>query len=49
MMLDHLGERDAAARVMAALEETTSHGIGTVQGKEPTEAITAAVLSWLSQ
>jgi tartrate dehydrogenase/decarboxylase/D-malate dehydrogenase len=49
MMLDHLGERDAAARVMAALEKTTSHGIGTVQGKHRTEAITAAVLSRLSQ
>jgi tartrate dehydrogenase/decarboxylase/D-malate dehydrogenase len=49
MMLDHLGERDAAARVMAALEKTTSHGISTVQGKHRTEAITAAVLSRLSQ
>jgi tartrate dehydrogenase/decarboxylase/D-malate dehydrogenase len=48
MMLDHLGEADAAARVMAALEQTTSRGIGTVQGKERTEAITAAVLSSLS-
>jgi tartrate dehydrogenase/decarboxylase/D-malate dehydrogenase len=48
MMLDHLGEGDAAARVMAALEQTTSRGIGTVQGKERTEAITADVLSSLS-
>ncbi|MET4177137.1 tartrate dehydrogenase/decarboxylase/D-malate dehydrogenase [Bradyrhizobium sp. LA6.1] len=48
MMLDHLGEREAAARVMAALEATTSDGIGTIQGKERTDAITAAVLSRLS-
>ena len=48
MMLDHLGEREAAARVMAALEATTSRGIGTVQGKERTDAITAAVLSEIS-
>lgn len=48
MMLDHLGECGAAARVMAALEATTSRGIGTVQGKERTDAITAAVMSELS-
>ncbi len=48
MMLEHLGEVGAAARVMAALEATTSGGIGTVQGKERTDAITAAVLSRLS-
>ena len=48
MMLDHLGEAKAAARVMAALEATTSHGIGTIPGKERTDAITAAVLSRLS-
>ncbi|GLR88570.1 tartrate dehydrogenase [Bradyrhizobium iriomotense] len=48
MMLDHLGEREAAARVMAALEATTSRGIGTIQGKERTDAVTAAVLSKLS-
>jgi tartrate dehydrogenase/decarboxylase/D-malate dehydrogenase len=48
MMLDHLGEREAAAGIMAALEATTCRGIGTVQGKERTDAITAAVLSELS-
>jgi len=48
MMLDHLGEHDAAARIMAALEATTFDGIGTIQGKERTDAITAAVLSRLS-
>ncbi|QOZ36424.1 tartrate dehydrogenase [Bradyrhizobium sp. CCBAU 53421] len=48
MMLEHIGEADAAARVMAAIEATTSSGIGTVPGKECTEAISAAVLSRLS-
>jgi tartrate dehydrogenase/decarboxylase/D-malate dehydrogenase len=48
MMLEHLGEANAAARVMAALEATTSSGFGTVRGKDRTEAITAAVLSRLS-
>lgn len=47
MMLDHLGERDAARRVMAALEATTAQGIATVQGKHSTDAITAAVLAAL--
>jgi tartrate dehydrogenase/decarboxylase / D-malate dehydrogenase len=48
MMLEHLGEADAAVRVMAALEANTARGIGTVPGKKRTEAITAAVLSRLS-
>jgi tartrate dehydrogenase/decarboxylase/D-malate dehydrogenase len=47
MMLEHLGEADAAVRVMAALEATTARGSGTVPGKKRTEAITAAVLSRL--
>lgn len=45
MLLEHLGERAAAARVMAAIERTTSAGIGTVPGR--TEAITRAVLDRL--
>lgn len=48
MMLDHLGEKDAAARIMAALEQTTARGIGTVPGKDRTDVITAAVLAALS-
>lgn len=48
MMLDHLGEKDAAVRIMAALEQTTARGIGTVPGKEKTDVITAAVLAALS-
>lgn len=47
MMLDHLGETAAAARIMAALETTTARGIGTVPGKHRTDVITDAVLSAL--
>jgi tartrate dehydrogenase/decarboxylase/D-malate dehydrogenase len=45
MMLEHLGEQDAANAVMAAIEATTASGIGTVPGKDRTDAITAAVLA----
>lgn len=48
MMLDHLGESDAAGRVMTALEATTARGIGTVPGKDRTDAITAAVIAALT-
>lgn len=44
MMLDHLGETAAAARIMAALEATTAAGFGTVPGKDRTDLITAEVL-----
>jgi tartrate dehydrogenase/decarboxylase / D-malate dehydrogenase len=47
MMLDHLGETKAAAAIMAAIERTTASGIGTVAGKDRTEAITAAILAAL--
>ncbi len=47
MMLDHLGETDAAAAIMAALERTTASGMGAIPGKDRTEAITAAVLAAL--
>jgi len=47
MMLEHLGEADAAKRVMAALEMATGRGIGTVPGKDKTDVITAAVLAAL--
>jgi len=43
MMLDHLGEGAAAARVMAAVEQVTARGIGTVPGRDSTSAITAAI------
>ena len=45
MMLEHLGERAAANAVMAAIEATTASGIGTVPGKDRTDAITAALLA----
>ncbi|MDW9551683.1 tartrate dehydrogenase [Sinorhizobium meliloti] len=47
MMLEHLGEREAAGMIMAALERTTIRGIGTVPGKDRTRSITAAVLAAL--
>lgn len=45
MMLDHLGGKDAAAAVMKAIEATTASGIGTVPGKDRTDAITTALLA----
>jgi len=45
MMLDHLGERAAAASIMAAIEGATARGIGTRPGKDTTETITGAVLA----
>jgi tartrate dehydrogenase/decarboxylase/D-malate dehydrogenase len=47
MMLDHLGEAEAARALLAAIERTTASGIGAVPGKNRTEAITAAVLAAL--
>jgi tartrate dehydrogenase/decarboxylase/D-malate dehydrogenase len=48
MMLDHLGEKDAAARVMTALSAVTAKGIGTVAGRDSTDMITAAVIAALT-
>ncbi len=48
MMLDHLGERDAAARIIAAMEAATARGIGTLPGKDRTETITAGIIAALS-
>ena len=47
MMLEHLGEKDAAAAVMKAIEAVTASGIGTVPGKDRTDVITAALLAAL--
>jgi tartrate dehydrogenase/decarboxylase/D-malate dehydrogenase len=47
MMLDHLGEKDAASAVMTAIEAVTESGIGTVPGKDRTDAITSALLAAL--
>ncbi len=48
MMLDHLGEKDAAARLMTALAAVTAKGIGTVPGRDSTDTITAAVIAALT-
>ena len=48
MMLDHLSEKAAAERVMKAVEATTTSGIGTIPGKDSTEAITAAIVAALT-
>ncbi|MBD3838554.1 isocitrate/isopropylmalate family dehydrogenase, partial [Brevundimonas sp.] len=45
MMLDHLGEAEAAAAVMTAIERTTAAGIGTAPGKDKTDTITKAILA----
>jgi tartrate dehydrogenase/decarboxylase/D-malate dehydrogenase len=45
MMLEHLGERDAARRLMAAVEKVTAKRIHTpdLGGEATTEIVTAAV------
>jgi tartrate dehydrogenase/decarboxylase/D-malate dehydrogenase len=45
MMLDHLGERDAAARLMAAVEAVTARRIHTpdLGGEATTAVVTEAV------
>ncbi|MER9951660.1 tartrate dehydrogenase [Mesorhizobium sp. M0047] len=48
MMLDHLGEKTAADRVVKAVEAATARGIGTIPGKDRTEAITAAIVASLT-
>jgi len=47
MMLEHLGEREAAAAVMRAVEAATARGIGTRPGQDRTDAIAHAVLDAL--
>jgi tartrate dehydrogenase/decarboxylase/D-malate dehydrogenase len=47
MMLEHLGEKQAADRVMAAIAAATEKGIGVTPGKDKTSTITAAVLEAL--
>jgi tartrate dehydrogenase/decarboxylase / D-malate dehydrogenase len=48
MMLEHLGERQAAAEVMSAVESVTARGLGTIAGKDRTETILQEVLAALS-
>ena len=48
MMLDHLGEGDAATRILRAMEDTTAQGIGTRPGQNTTSQITNTILKALS-
>ncbi|MET3616202.1 tartrate dehydrogenase/decarboxylase/D-malate dehydrogenase [Rhizobium aquaticum] len=48
MMLEHLGETQAARRIMKALAITTGKGIGTAPGKDTTAKITGAVKNALT-
>jgi tartrate dehydrogenase/decarboxylase/D-malate dehydrogenase len=48
MMLEHLGEADAATSVMSAVEMVTARGFGAAAGKGRTETITQAVLAALN-
>ncbi|WP_417714417.1 tartrate dehydrogenase [Pseudophaeobacter arcticus] len=47
MMLEHLGETEAATAVLSAIEATTAQGIGTHPGKHATAVITAAIIAEL--
>jgi len=47
MMLDHLGEDAASAKILTAMETVTAAGIGCVHGKDKTNTITQAVLDAL--
>ncbi|MCA0042222.1 tartrate dehydrogenase [Celeribacter litoreus] len=47
MMLDHLGEKDAATAILTAIEAATAKGIGTRPGQNSTDDITSAVLAAL--
>lgn len=48
MMLEHLGEPEAAKAVMDAIEAATARGIGTKPGEHRTTEITAAILAALN-
>ena len=47
MMLEHLGETEAAKQVMAAVEATTVSGVGCVSGAQSTNEITQTILAAL--
>ncbi|GAA4225172.1 tartrate dehydrogenase/decarboxylase/D-malate dehydrogenase [Sagittula marina] len=49
MMLDHLGEAEAAAAIMSAVEAATAKGIGTRPGRQTTDEITTAILAALEE
>ena len=46
-MLEHLGEADAAAAVLGAIETATGKGIGIRPGLNTTQELTAAVIAAL--
>ncbi|GGO53519.1 tartrate dehydrogenase/decarboxylase / D-malate dehydrogenase [Roseovarius pacificus] len=46
-MLDHLGEGEAAAAILRAIEEATAKGIGTRPGQNSTEEITKTICAAL--
>jgi tartrate dehydrogenase/decarboxylase/D-malate dehydrogenase len=48
MMLEHLGQAQAAQAVMHAIEAATGRGIGTKPGEHKTTEITAAILAALN-
>ena len=43
LMLDHLGEPEAARAIVSAIEAATAKGIGTVPGRDATDKITAQI------
>ena len=43
LMLDHLGEAEAARAIVSAIEAATAKGIGTVPGRDATDKITAQI------
>lgn len=45
MMLEHLGEQQAADRIMAAISAATEKGVGSVPGRDQTSTITDAILA----
>lgn len=47
MMLDHLGETQAASQIISAIERVTASGVGTIQGKGSTTEIAEMVASSL--
>lgn len=49
MMLEHLGEGQAAAAILSAIETTTGRGIGTRAGSHSTATVTQAVITALEE
>ncbi|PWA12832.1 tartrate dehydrogenase [Pueribacillus theae] len=49
MMLDHLGEKNAADNIMSAIEQTIANGIKTpdLSGSASTKEVTEAIISYL--